>query len=33
MLNVAGPRASQWRGGYAYARELLTRLLAGQRTP
>ncbi|BCX89706.1 hypothetical protein MIN45_P2079 [Methylomarinovum tepidoasis] len=33
VLNVAGPRASQWCGGYAYARELLIRLLAGQRTP
>jgi Circularly permutated YpsA SLOG family len=25
-LNVAGPRASQWPGGYAYAREVVRRL-------
>jgi len=33
VLNVAGPRASQWAGGYAYTRELLARLLEAQRTP
>ncbi len=33
VLNVAGPRASQSPRAYRYTRELLTVLLAGQRTP
>ncbi len=33
VLNVAGPRASKSPRAYRYTRELLTLLLAGQRTP
>jgi hypothetical protein len=28
VLNVAGPRASKWRGAHAYAHRLLTELFA-----
>ncbi|HEB78311.1 MAG TPA: hypothetical protein ENI90_07280 [Methylothermaceae bacterium] len=33
VLNVAGPRASKSPRAYRYARELLTAVLSGQRTP